>query len=72
VLDVAPGYIETDLNADAMRSGPLRAYLEKRIPSGRPGTALDVANLVGALYSSGAGFMSGETLYIDGAQGIAH
>jgi len=72
VLDVAPGYIETDLNADAMRSGPLRAYLEKRIPSGCPGTALDVANLVGALYSSGAGFMSGETLYIDGAQGIAH
>ena len=72
VLDVAPGYIETDLNADAMRSGPLRAYLEKRIPSGRPGTALDVANLVGALYLSGAGFMSGETLYIDGAQGIAH
>jgi NAD(P)-dependent dehydrogenase (short-subunit alcohol dehydrogenase family) len=72
VLDVAPGYIETDLNADAMRSGPLRAYLEKRIPSGHPGTALDVANLVGALYSSGARFMSGETLYVDGAQGIAH
>jgi NAD(P)-dependent dehydrogenase (short-subunit alcohol dehydrogenase family) len=72
VLDVAPGYIETDLNADAMRSGPLRAYLEKRIPSGLPGTADDVANFVAALYSSGIGFLSGETLYIDGAQGIAH
>jgi len=72
VLDVAPGYIETDLNADAMRSGPLRAYLEKRIPSGSPGTADDVAKFVTALFASGIGFLSGETLYIDGAQGIAH
>lgn len=72
VMNVAPGYIQTDLNADAMSAGPLRAYLEKRIPSGKPGTAADVGALVAALYQPGMSFMSGETIYIDGAQGINH
>lgn len=72
VVDVAPGYIQTDLNAAEMSAGPLRAYLEKRIPSGQPGTAADVAELVGLLYATGGGFLTGETIYIDGAQGIAH
>lgn len=72
VLDVAPGYIETDLNREALASGPLRAYLEKRIPGRRPGTADDVARAVGALFAADTAFLTGETLYIDGAQGIAH
>jgi NAD(P)-dependent dehydrogenase (short-subunit alcohol dehydrogenase family) len=72
VIDVAPGYIQTDLNADSMASGPLRAYLDKRIPGGRPGTAAEVAAFVAALFAPAGGFLSGETIYIDGAQGIAH
>lgn len=72
VIDVAPGYIQTDLNAEAFSAGPLRAYLEKRIPSGNPGTADDVASLVGTLFADGGRFLTGETIYIDGAQGIAH
>jgi len=73
VINVAPGYIETDLNADAMaQGGPLREYLEKRIPGGQPGKAADVAALVAALFTCTGGFLSGETIYIDGAQGIAH
>lgn len=72
VMNVAPGYIQTDLNADAMSAGPLLAYLEKRIPSGRTGTAADVGALVAALYAPGGGFLTGETIYIDGGQGIAH
>jgi NAD(P)-dependent dehydrogenase (short-subunit alcohol dehydrogenase family) len=73
VLNVAPGYIETDLNADAMAPGsPLRAYLDKRIPGGQPGKAADVAALVAALFARAGGFLTGETIYIDGAQGIAH
>ncbi len=55
-----------------MSSGPLRAYLEKRIPSGRPGMAIDVGALVAALFAPACGFLSGETIYIDGGQGIAH
>jgi NAD(P)-dependent dehydrogenase (short-subunit alcohol dehydrogenase family) len=72
VVDVAPGYILTDLNREMMAAGPLREYLEKRIPAGNPGTADEVARLVVALFRENLGFLSGETIYIDGAQSIAH
>ncbi|MSQ58398.1 MAG: SDR family oxidoreductase [Betaproteobacteria bacterium] len=72
VLNVAPGYIQTDLNKVAMSAGPLRAYLEKRIPAGRPGTAMEVGELVAGLFKMPSPFLTGETLYFDGAQGIAH
>ena len=72
VLDVAPGYIVTDLNRDAMTQGPLADYLKKRIPSGAMGTTADVARLVAAIFSEDIPFLTGETIYIDGAQGIAH
>jgi len=72
VVDVAPGYIATDLNREMLSAGPLRAYLDKRIPRGEPGTAEEVARLVAALFREDLGFLSGETIYIDGAQGIAH
>jgi len=71
VLDVAPGYIETDLISEALK-GPLREYLAKRIPGGRPGTAGDVARLVAAIFSEDIPFLTGATLYLDGGQGIAH
>lgn len=72
VMDVAPGYITTDLNRSMMEAGPLRAYLEKRIPGREPGTSDDVARLVRGLFQIDSAFLSGETIYIDGAQGIAH
>lgn len=72
VLDVAPGYIQTDLNREVLSSGPLRDFLGKRIPGGRPGSTHDVARLVAALYADDIPFLNGETLYIDGGQGIAH
>ncbi len=72
VLDVAPGYIETDLNRDAMTKGPLRDFLARRIPGGRHGTAAEVARLVAAIFSEDIPFLTGETFYLDGGQGIAH
>ncbi|MDB5808478.1 MAG: short-chain dehydrogenase [Betaproteobacteria bacterium] len=72
VLDVAPGYIVTDLNRDAMTKGQLADYLKKRIPSGNTGATSDVAKLVAVLFSEDIPFLSGETIYIDGAQGINH
>jgi NAD(P)-dependent dehydrogenase (short-subunit alcohol dehydrogenase family) len=71
VLDVAPGYIETELNAEAMK-GPLLAFLESRIPGKRPGTAADVARLVASLFAEDNAFLTGETIYLDGGQGMAH
>jgi NAD(P)-dependent dehydrogenase (short-subunit alcohol dehydrogenase family) len=72
VLDIAPGYVETDLNRDAFTSGPFREYLRKRIPIKRHGTAHEVARLVAAVFSEDIPFLTGDTIYVDGGQGIAH
>lgn len=73
VVDVAPGYILTDLNADVMAAGgPLRAYLDKRIPGREPGTADQVGALVASLFTPAGSFLTGETIYVDGGQSIAH
>ena len=72
VLDVAPGYVVTDLNRASLESGPLREYIEKRIPGRQPGTVEHIARLVGAIYSEDIPFLTGETIYIDGGQGIAN
>ena len=73
VINVAPGYIVTDLNADAMTpGGPLRSYLSQRIPGREPGTAADVGALVASLFTPAGAYLSGETIYVDGAQSIAH
>ena len=71
VLNVAPGYIETELNAQAMK-GPLQPFLQARVPTGGPGTTADVARLVAALFSEDIPFLTGETIYVDGGQGMAH
>jgi NAD(P)-dependent dehydrogenase (short-subunit alcohol dehydrogenase family) len=72
VVDVAPGYIVTDLNRDAMTSGPLADHLKKRIPAGRTGSTADVARLVAAIFAEDLPFLTGETIYIDGGQAIAN
>jgi len=71
VLNVAPGYIETDLNREEINAGPLKAFLQKRIPTGGPGTVQDIARLVSLLYQLPGQFLTGETLYVDGGQGMA-
>jgi NAD(P)-dependent dehydrogenase (short-subunit alcohol dehydrogenase family) len=69
VLDVAPGYIETELNRDFLANEKIRSWMRRRIPVGRPGKADEVARLVGALYAEKIGFLTGETIYIDGGHG---
>ena len=71
VIDVAPGYIETDLNREAFQ-GPLREFLARRIPGGKHGTPQDIAKLVAAIFDEDLPFLTGETIYIDGGQGMAH
>jgi NAD(P)-dependent dehydrogenase (short-subunit alcohol dehydrogenase family) len=69
VLDVAPGYIETDLNREFLASDKVKSWLKRRVPVGRPGSAEEVARLVGALFSEKIAFLTGETIYVDGGQG---
>lgn len=72
VVNVAPGYIETDLNRDFLARDKVRRWLETRVPVKRPGAPAEVARLVGALFAERIGFLTGETIYIDGAQGMNH
>ncbi|MEP9365841.1 SDR family oxidoreductase [Xanthobacter sp. VNH20] len=71
VMNVAPGYIATDLNKDFLASDKIRSFLSARIPVGGPAGAQDVARLIGSLFTENIGFLTGETIYLDGGQGIA-
>ncbi len=72
VMNVAPGYIETDLNRDFLAKEKVRKWLAGRVPLGRPGRPEEVARLVAAIFAEKIAFMTGETIYIDGAQGMNH
>ena len=58
---VSPGFINTD-----MTSGLTIEKLESQIPLGRMGNPSDVASLVAFLVSEGAGYITGQTLVVDG------
>lgn len=70
VLNVAPGYIETGLNADFLETPGNRELLARKVPVGRLGTSEEVARLIAALFQERIGFLTGETIYIDGAHGV--
>ena len=70
VLDVAPGYIETDLNREHLAHEKMQGWIRRRVPVKRPGQPDEVARLVGALYQEDIAFLTGETIYVDGGQGM--
>src|SRR5262249_10191761 len=59
---VAAGYFETDINADARADPKLYNYLLQQIPARRMGQPAELGPLVVFLASSGADFMTGETV----------
>lgn len=72
VINVAPGYIETDLNRDYLAKAKVQAWMGSRIPTGAPGQPGSVAQLVATLVIESIPYLTGETIYIDGGQGINH
>jgi NAD(P)-dependent dehydrogenase (short-subunit alcohol dehydrogenase family) len=72
VLTVAPGYVETDFNREFLARDEVKTFLARRIPVGRTGTAGEVARLIAALFTERIGYLTGETIYLDGGHGIAH
>jgi NAD(P)-dependent dehydrogenase (short-subunit alcohol dehydrogenase family) len=72
VLNVAPGYIETDLNRDFLAKEKVKAWLQRRVPVGRAGSADEVARLIGSIFTENIAFLTGETIYLDGGQGMNH
>lgn len=65
---IAPGYFETDINADLRADEKLRQQVVKRIPAGRMGHPDELGPLAVFLCSAGSDFMTGETIVIDGGQ----
>jgi 3-oxoacyl-[acyl-carrier protein] reductase len=61
---VAPGFIDTDMTSQ-LTAEQVRVMLE-RIPLGRMGAAADVAHAVSYLASDRAGYITGETLQVNG------
>ncbi len=68
---IAPGYIRTPMTeavAERLGLDPEKFFgdLAKKTPLGRVGMPEDIANAVAMVVSPDAGFMTGETLYVDG------
>ena len=61
---IAPGFIETDMTHDL--PAEFREQVEKTAPAGRLGTAADIAPAVLFLASREAGYITGQTLTVDG------
>ncbi|MEO1122226.1 MAG: SDR family oxidoreductase, partial [Pseudomonadota bacterium] len=60
------------LNREFLARDNVRKWLARRAAVGRPGTPEEVARMVAAIFSEKIGFLTGETIYIDGGQGMNH
>jgi len=63
---IAPGLIKTDFARALWENPELLARLERSTPLGRIGTPDDIAGLAAFLASSGAHFLTGQTIVVDG------
>lgn len=70
VVDIAPGYVETGLNADFLEIEGNRELLARKVPIGRLGSSEEIARLVSVLMRERIGFLTGETIFVDGAHGV--
>jgi len=61
---IAPGFITTDMTAGL--SDEVKKALRAKIPLGKTGTPEDVANAAAFLASADAGYITGQTLCVDG------
>ena len=69
VNTVAPGFIDTDMTAAL--TAEQRTTLLQSVPLGRFGSAQEVAALVTYLASPQAGYITGQTLHINGGMYLA-
>jgi len=64
VNTVAPGFIDTDMTREL--SDDIKNALLQSIPLSRLGEAKEIAHTVAFLASAGAGYITGETLHVNG------
>ncbi len=66
VVNVAPGAIETPINAAVLADPEQRAAVEAEVPLGRWGTVAEVADVVAWVASEHARYVVGSTIFVDG------
>ena len=67
VVSVDPGYVETDLMADGIRSGVVDAgALTSRMPLGRVARPEEIAGVVAFVASDAASYLTGTGILVDG------
>jgi NAD(P)-dependent dehydrogenase (short-subunit alcohol dehydrogenase family) len=71
VVMLAPGYIETDINRAYLSDPVTGKFVRSRTFTGRAGRVDEVARFVAALIVEDISFLTGETIYLDGGQGVA-
>ncbi len=68
---VAPGWVETDMSADALQDSQRSQRIFATIPLGRVGTPEEVAGPILFLCSHYAGFITGEVFNVNGGAVLA-
>lgn len=63
---VIPGYFHTQLTSDLLSDADRRKWVESRIPMRRLGQPDDLAGAVVFLASDAAGYVTGQTIVVDG------
>jgi 3-oxoacyl-[acyl-carrier protein] reductase len=61
---VAPGYVETELTGSLPEN--VKERIQDQVPAGRFGEAKEVAEVVAFLAGEGAGYVTGQTVAVDG------
>ena len=61
---VSPGFIVSDMTMNIAEK--VKLYLTSRIPMGKLGSGQDVSNCVAFLSSEEAGYITGETIHVNG------
>ena len=63
---IAPGAIETPINAVKFADPEARAKTESMVPDGRIGTVEDISSAAAWLASDASSYMTGQSLFVDG------
>ena len=63
---IGPGYIHTDISAPLAEDPAFDAWVKSEVPLGRWGTTDDLTGAALFLASPAAGYITGQTIYIDG------